>query len=236
LFNFLPLDEQYDSGFGVTADAFHEAANLLAAGPLFLNQNMPIGFLLRHAIELYLKSVVLVLHRRLNIPWSKTARNNDPWIRIGGKDRPLFNTHGIADLYGYVAGLFRRYQRDLDATTTTDWESAFTPEIEEFIRVIDSADISSTLFRYPVSGNDSLDAEKSSVKRYTLDELAALPHLAPGVAPMKAVITYDDNDEVVATYAMDHSAIESVHKALTAVTEHFSTLHFAVRMELARGA
>lgn len=53
-----PLDQHFDNGFGAVADSFKEAADSLVqstAEAQFLNSHLPISFLYRHAIELYLK-------------------------------------------------------------------------------------------------------------------------------------------------------------------------------------
>ncbi len=236
MWNFLPLSEQYDSGLGVTADAFHEAATHVRTAPTFLNQHLPVGFLLRHAIELYLKSVIFVVHRRFEIAWGDRPFGTEPQISVGGKMRPLFGTHSIGQLYEYVAELFTRHADIISATSRTDWESAFIPEIAEAVARIEVADQRSTLFRYPESGNEHFDSDKSAIKKYTVEQLAALPSLAPGATPVKAFLVYDDQDEVVASYGFDSTATQDILADLERVAEHFSTVHFAVRMELARGA
>ena len=71
-YQFKPLTHQFDDGFGIIADAFNEAALRLerfSEQERFINSSLPIAYLYRHAIELYLKSIVIVLHRNLQIPF-----------------------------------------------------------------------------------------------------------------------------------------------------------------------
>lgn len=66
-----PLDNQFDDGFGLIADSFQEAAEHLEKvenKESSLHSLLPICFLYRHAIELYLKSLIVIIHRRLKIP------------------------------------------------------------------------------------------------------------------------------------------------------------------------
>ena len=67
----MPLDRHYDHGFGATGDAFFEAAKTLEkeAKPTLFLDALPKGFLLRHALELFLKSAIVVIHRRLKLPY-----------------------------------------------------------------------------------------------------------------------------------------------------------------------
>ncbi|RXU06233.1 hypothetical protein B1F69_00065, partial [Pseudomonas syringae] len=68
LYMMLPLDRHFDSGFGAVADSFRDAADALEDTPT-LNTHLPVSFLYRHAIELFLKSAIIILHRKLNIPY-----------------------------------------------------------------------------------------------------------------------------------------------------------------------
>lgn len=80
-----PLDKHYDRGFGAVANSFMEAADDLqedaATGATFLNRHLPISFLYRHAIELFLKSGIIILHKRLRIPY---GTEGDPEVNRPG--------------------------------------------------------------------------------------------------------------------------------------------------------
>jgi hypothetical protein len=62
----MPLEAHFDGGLGATGDAFEEAAKKLAESAAELpssHPHLPINFLHRHAVELYLKSMIVVMHR-----------------------------------------------------------------------------------------------------------------------------------------------------------------------------
>lgn len=66
-----PLSEHYDDGFGAVGDAFSNAAKALnkrnaGDGSTSLD-DLPEIYLLRHAVELFLKSGIIIMHRRLRL-------------------------------------------------------------------------------------------------------------------------------------------------------------------------
>jgi hypothetical protein len=69
---FLPLSQHCDDGLGATAEAFEDSAKLLinnAAEISHCHYKIPVCYLYRHAIELYLKSVtVILIVRRVTKP------------------------------------------------------------------------------------------------------------------------------------------------------------------------
>ena len=89
----LPLDRHFDSGFGAVADSFKDAADTLDStreNTPTLNDHLPISYLYRHAIELYLKSAIIIFHRKLNIPYGDTPASGEPKILDGAKWKPMY--------------------------------------------------------------------------------------------------------------------------------------------------
>src|SRR5882724_1044104 len=105
MYEFKPLHQHYDGGLGATGDAFKEAADRLSGsvnGNRFLHANIPICYLYRHAVELYLKSMIVVVHRRLRLPWAGGTDDARPQLKIGDKWKFLDRLHSIGDLYIYL--------------------------------------------------------------------------------------------------------------------------------------
>lgn len=81
------ISTHIDLGFGITASNFRQTA-------LFLDENyddsvytgeMPILYLYRHSVELFLKSLITIFHRKLELPYKegKVAFDNDiPFIKL----------------------------------------------------------------------------------------------------------------------------------------------------------
>src|ERR1700733_4617149 len=102
-----PLSEHYDDGFGAIGDAFRNAAQTLRKtnggdGRASLD-DLPEIYLLRHAVELFLKSGIIIMHRRLRVRYgSEPHTSSTPMMRTAsGKWKPRLTPHDIPDLYGY---------------------------------------------------------------------------------------------------------------------------------------
>jgi hypothetical protein len=79
----MPLDAHYDSGFGAVAESFREAATTLRKAvpdPAFFG-HLPQSFLFRHSVELFLKSEIIILHRKLRLPYGTHPHDGPPWYR-----------------------------------------------------------------------------------------------------------------------------------------------------------
>ena len=67
----LPFDQHFDDGFHAVGRAFKESADRLATSGeenfSFSNSHLPINYLYRHSIELFLKSAILTIHRALQL-------------------------------------------------------------------------------------------------------------------------------------------------------------------------
>ena len=166
---FKPLHLQFDAGFGVTAESFHEAAKTIDTSEFQFGfgrnrSRLPVDYLYRHAIELYLKSTVTVLHRRFHSTFPQYRQDDFPLIFDGGKDKPIYSIHSVLVLFHHMN---RMLEEDLPKIRAID--ESCVPAIDdsdiELIEKIDSVDRSSTLFRYPVTKQADLDAKKSSFKQ-----------------------------------------------------------------------
>ena len=88
---FTGIETHIDKGFGVTADAYKKSAEFLETNDfehfnITQQAEMPQNYLFRHSIELYLKSLILIFHRKLKINYGNYAFDSDhPEIYIKGK-------------------------------------------------------------------------------------------------------------------------------------------------------
>lgn len=228
----MPLNRHIDAGFGATGDAFHEAAETLLKDKVnFLNSNLPINFLFRHAIELYFKSLIIVLHRRLQLPFGDKSSDGTPSICIGEKWKPIHNVHSVNDLYQYFKKLIYDNKSQIQGIAKTDW-SAIPKELDGWIEQIEKYDKTSTLFRYPVTHNQADDCEKSAWKEVSPDKLAASLNTN---TKTKSFLIVDDNNNVINAYQYDDAAMEQLHDALKRTADLLSGAHCGMRVELAGG-
>jgi hypothetical protein len=230
---FMPLNRHIDNGFGATGDAFYEAAEkLLNSETNFLNSNLPINFLFRHAIELYLKSLIIVIHRRFEIPFGDKPSNDTPSINIGNNWTPIYKVHSVNDLYIYFKKLIYDKKSQINSIAKTDW-SAIPPEFDGWIELIENNDPMSTFYRYPVTRNQKGDYEKSSWKEISPDKLTT--SLNSAEKPTKSYVLVDDNYNVVNAYQYDNAAMGKLHDALKKTADLLAGAHCGMRVELADG-
>lgn len=232
MYSMMPFDQHIDGGFGAMADSFMKAAEKLSDDEkkIFSNQHLPINFLYRHAIELYLKSIIIVIHRSLNIPY---GTGSEPQILIIGnkKWKPIKNVHSIGDLYAYFEYLIFQNKPTIAKVAQTDWADIPT-ELKGAIKEIAQIDNGSTYFRYPLMDAQS-DNQKSSWKETPYETL--IKSISTEAKPVKAFLGVNDWDEVISIYKFDHEPLNQVSQALKIAAEILSGAHLGIRTELANG-
>ena len=100
----MPLDAHYDSGFGAIAESFRDAALALkkaVPNPAFFD-HLPQSYLFRHATELFLKSEIVILHRKLKLAYGTEPYKGEPMVLAQGEWKPIHRVHSIGILYEYL--------------------------------------------------------------------------------------------------------------------------------------
>jgi hypothetical protein len=98
----------------------------------------PIAFLLRHALELYFKSIILLSHDLLSI------ENGDAFDK-----KNIFREHNLKNLYNNYIRIV--LEKILSREWPSDWEGV--PSEEKLLQILtefDEIDRDSTAFRYPL--------------------------------------------------------------------------------------
>lgn len=228
-----PLNDQIDLGFGVLGHSFESAAQELDAQKEptgDFHRHLPISFLYRHALELFLKSAVLIFHCKFHIPYRDLPWDGKPHILVRGKLTDMYKVHSVADLYKYVDALFGVCKPALDTCTKTDWT---TPaDVPKWINLIEGYDRKGTFFRYPVTTDPRKDAAKSGRKESSADDFfshVSSVNSKPGVS---LLLHDDDGNPTRAFTPNDESQFLDV---LRKATSFFSSTHVALRMELCGG-
>jgi hypothetical protein len=174
----LPLDQHADGGLGATGEAFQEAAKALSAQAETMGSSpihLPINFLYRHAIELFLKSMIVVLHRELGVDYGDKPHDGSAFVSIGGTWKPLHRVHSVAALWAHARELLSSHADELSARCRTDWQ-AIPDGLDAAIAAIEEADGTSTYFRYPDARRPEGDAAKSSWNVVGHPKLTLLGH------------------------------------------------------------
>lgn len=234
---FMPLDRHFDSGFGATADAFHDAAKALDTddhknGFGLNSSRLPVFYLYRHANELYLKSVLTILHRRFCSDFPRVKKDDFPSITVDGKSKRIFQVHSIHHLYWQFRAILDDKADEIKSVSNTDWTEV--PDgLDELVKLIDDADEASTMFRYPMTLDPLNDAKKSPFKRIHPSGAVAeahhrTSHNMPGV---KVLALKNDNDEIVETFIHDEAPMADVFEALKQLAETLSGAQFGMYHE-----
>jgi len=234
-YSFRPLGSHADYGFGATADAFKEAADDLCAARATaprLNGHIATSYLYRHAVELYLKSMIVLVHRRLQIPFGSHSAEGDPSMIVEGKAVPFHRIHSVAKSFAYLQQLVNQHAERLGTFCRTDW-SALPSQILGWVSLVDDTDPKSTFFRYPNPQSRATDDTKSSFQVGSPEEVIARASLSG--KSVKTSVVLDDSDGIVETFYFNADVLPELQAALRSLAEFLEGMHFGMRIELAGG-
>jgi hypothetical protein len=94
-------------------------------------------------------------------------------------------------------------------------------------------DPTSTFFRYPVTRNALRDREKSPFEEVDFPEIASKSK--PGNEYIKALLLFDENENLKNTFVLDKTKGGEIGEALEKLSSYLSGIHFALRAELLGG-
>jgi hypothetical protein len=225
-----PPVTHYDFGLGRAAMNFRQAADSLETHFKSMDGALPECYLRRHSIELFLKSLIFILHKKFEIPFGEGLSLERPGIRVNEKWVSLDKTHNIVDLYFYFESVY--IENGPQLPPEINWE--IPPDVSAKINLIGGIDPKSTYFRYPKSSNEVQDAKKSGIQKANLDDLFAKSQISG--KPVKCTVMLDADDNLIQTYDMDHDVLPDARKALKDIAEFLSNMHAAFRFKLTHGS
>lgn len=236
----LPLDRQFDSGFMSTADAFHEAAKAIntnnnGIGFGMSRSRLPIFYLYRHAIELYFKSILTIMHRRFASSYPHVNREDFPTISVDKKRKKIFNVHSIRDLYSEFLSMLQKNKTDIKRIGKTDWTDV-PDEVSKWVTVIDETDKASTMFRYPFTRDSATDKMKSAFKSMHPAAVAteANTRSANGSPGLMIMALKNEEGEIVETFVRDDEPMSDVFNALTQLADMLTGVNLGVLCEFVK--
>lgn len=222
-----PPSTHYDGGMGITGCNFRHAADTLKEHGSSMDGVLPLCYLYRHAIELFLKSLIFVLHKKYSIEFGDGFSLERPAIKVRDKWFPMDDTHNLSNLYTYFEVIYENCKVLLPETTCWDMPE----DIKSKIDLVSGTDPQSTFFRYPKSGSAHQDVKKSRIQKTKFEGAFGNPN-----KPAKLVLMFDQNDELIETYDMNTEVLTKVQKALVYLSDFFYGVHAAFRHELANGS
>jgi hypothetical protein len=238
LYLMAPLEEHYDKGFGAVGDAFHQAAKALGkenAGQRFAWNHLPEIFLHRHAVELFLKSGIIIIHRKLKLPYDQEPYSTDKPMLLdrAGNWKSLYKTHDLADLYAYWKKLMVDNKDKLEGFTKNKPDMSVPAELDGWIDTLGGVDPSNDYFRYPVSKNRAEDKEKSPFREVSLDDL--FPQEPKEDEKVKALVLENSKGEFVRAFKHDDSTDRKVGEAASEAAQMLSNFDAMYRFEFTDG-
>ncbi|SHF83202.1 hypothetical protein SAMN05443549_101503 [Flavobacterium fluvii] len=235
-----------DLGFGITADSYYKSAEHLMTNHFehydaTQQAEMPQNFLFRHCIELYLKSLIIIFHKKLEINYGSVDFNSDdPEVFIDGKWRKLYSSHFIDKLYEYWLNnlLLPNIQKLNELAPKGDWQEYKI--ITNLFKTISKYDQDSSYFRYPITKNSALDIEKNTMQKFkATDNLEGLiKEIQEKKGSKKGGLTmlvFDDEDNITEAFHKAESVLPEVRDALNEVASYFHGIHIMTRLTLCSG-
>jgi hypothetical protein len=126
----------------------HSARVLSSNSPCQLPLSDSSLLSLPHAIDLYLKSSIVVLHRALEIPYGDKSDTGPAFVLVNEKWKQIYQVHSVGNFWEHVSYLIRSSKSELERRYKTDWQA--TPkDLVGWIEEIERIDGRSTFFRYP---------------------------------------------------------------------------------------
>lgn len=233
------VEEQIDFGYGVTGESYYNSAEVL------LNNNesievmqlkeLPLNFLYRHSIELFLKSLIIICHKKLEINYNEDDFNSKkPKIFYSGEWRLLHRCHWLNALYDYWRNMVDDNFKKLTELSGpySHWQKE--GDIEKLLYIIAKYDNQSSFFRYPVTENKEGDLEKFSMTKVDIKSLQEIFEKKRKVGKMTTIFL-DEEENVKRAYTSKEEPLEEVSQALRKVAHYFYCIHIMARNTLCKG-
>ena len=234
-------EEQMDFGFGITAESYYHSANFLFDNQEHLGfhqqKEAPTNYLYRHSIELFLKSLIILFHKKLKISYqNESYESKKPIIFINGQWRPLYKCHWINGLFCYwLDDLYLKHEAKIKQMAPNgDW--SVPEDVMKLFEKIKIYDTESDYFRYPITTNTHRDYEKYDMRKIDLNEKKNLFIRKNEEESKKIYLLYEGkNEEIVGGYVSKDNVLEDIKVALREVSNYLYCVHTMTRMTLFEG-
>lgn len=238
------IETHLDFGFGITGEAYYHSAEYLndnkTSVKTFQQVEMPINFLYRHSIELFLKALIIIFHKRLKIPYGvEPFDSKKPMIFTEGKWKELYTCHWIDELYNYWLNelLLKHISELKELAPEGDWQEE--KSISQFFSLISSYDRDSSFFRYPVTKNATLDLEKYTMQRIDLEKLEGIfkgdDKRENKVGARLIMLLKNDDNEIVDGFERSEDVLMEITQVMKKVSYYFLCIHIMSRVTLCKG-
>ncbi len=192
------------------------------------------NYLRRHAIELFLKSAIVIIHRRLQLPYGSVAHSGEPHALVNGEWVPFPRLHSVKALWTYLSTLFHDQKCFFDSIRRVDW--SFPKEVNEWVDEIEAKDPRSTFFRYPNPRDTATDVPKAVMVEGTPEEISARLAASEHGPGQFVLLMENQSGNVVGGYYYAGDSLTHFNGVLKECVEMFYGTHAALRSEVCGGA
>jgi hypothetical protein len=222
-----PFDRHLDGGFGSMASSFKDAADrIVKTEAPFQGADYVACFLLRHAIELSLKSMILILHKSQEIPFPALTKAGSPKIDSG---KALYGTHSLLELYGHFERVINENWEKVKHPGWTNW-SDVPLRISEGISRADKIDPGSFGFRYPDTESPAND-RKAPGREKSIDQLVSEMNDGDG-STQKLLLMIDSNDNIVEAFDFAPASMNEEIDFLSQLANDLTSTSFGMHCEM----
>lgn len=235
-----------DLGFGITAVSYYHSAEHLMNNhfenyDVTQQAEMPQNFLFRHSIELYLKSLIIIFHKKLKINYGNVDfESNEPEALVDEKWKKLYTCHYIDKLYEYWLNnlLLPNIENLKKLAPKGDWEEY--EKVTELFKIISKYDQDSSYFRYPITKNSALDVEKNTMQKFKAkgnleDYIKEITEKKGKKKGRITMLLVDEKDNITEVFHKEENILPDVRNALYEVATYFCGFHTMVRVTLCGG-
>jgi len=230
----MPLETHPDYGYGMMGSIYKGAADDITKTEQYRKDwysSLPVNYLRRHSIELFLKSGIILFHKKFMINFKNDSCDSEPKVKLSnGKWELLRKIHNIGELYYRMSELLSSQMEFLENKTRTIWR--FNDDFEKWINIINGYDSGSDYFRYPITRDQEKDRRKSIFQENTMEGIQT--EIASGKKIM-ALVVENSQGEVTSLYNHDTSKMDAIYIALENASDELDGFHTAVRFELFNG-
>ncbi|ADC49186.1 hypothetical protein BpOF4_05620 [Alkalihalophilus pseudofirmus OF4] len=244
-YKFTDPSTHLDFGFGVSASNFHDTANFMWENNPSRKTTglLPNLYMYRHSIELYLKSLIVIIHKKLKIDYKDgevSYNSNMPYVLVKQNEwKKITSCHYISALYRYFEQLIIEHEESLHKQASMKLSKIINPDNQRIVDHIKQYDDKSTYFRYSdLSNSDSNQNSRESEKHYNKKvEVQDLEEHIPMEKPSTffVVVNPESGEPIEAHKSVKEMPLNKLAADLKSLTEYLSSIHAMFRMALCDG-
>jgi hypothetical protein len=246
-YRFTDPDTHIDFGFGLLAANFHSTADFLWENNPDKNSVglLPNLYLYRHSIELYLKSLIVIIHKKVKLDYKYghvPFDSRDPYIEYEDSNgsrvwKKITSSHFISTLFRYFEKLVGEHEKTLNELASEKLSMILNPDNQRIVDHIMRYDDKSTYFRYSDisrSNQNTRESEKHYNKKVEMQDLEN--HIDVEKPSSLFVVINPESEEIVEAHkSIREMPLKELARDMRRFVEYLSGVHAMFRNCLCDG-